>query len=108
LLLGGVVAELVPFGLCQDAKECRIAVAYPMAEGKAANENGDAREDGIEEIESPYSADAHEVEERAFNAQVSERLMQALEHSICALLLLLFVCHNSSSKGMRGHGLERT
>jgi hypothetical protein len=79
-----------------------------MAEGKAANENGDAREDGIEEIESPYSADAHEVEERALNAQVSQRLMQALENPICALLLLPFVCHNSSSKGMPRSQVERT
>jgi hypothetical protein len=53
LLLGGVIAQLVAFGLCQDAEERRIAVRYPMAEGKTANEDGDTREDGIEEIEGP-------------------------------------------------------
>jgi Cytochrome P460 len=36
LLLRGAIAQLVPFGLCEDAEECRIAVRYPMAEGKAA------------------------------------------------------------------------
>jgi hypothetical protein len=36
-----VITQLVPFGLGQDAEECWIAVRYPMAEGKAANEDGD-------------------------------------------------------------------
>jgi hypothetical protein len=66
-----------------------------MAEGKAANEDGDTCEDGIEEIEGPYCANANEVEQRAFDTQVGERLMQALEDSICALLLGYFVCHKS-------------
>ena len=77
--------QLVPFGLCEDAEECRIAVRYPMAESKAANEDGDACEDGIEEIEGPYRADAYEVEQRPFDAQIGERLVQALEDSICAM-----------------------
>jgi hypothetical protein len=58
-----------------------------MAEGKAANEDGDTGEDGIEKIKSPHRTDADEVEQRPFRAQVGERLMQALEDSICALLL---------------------
>src|SRR5580704_936425 len=66
-----------------------------MAEGKAANEDGDTCEDGIEEIESPHRADADEVEQCALHTQVSERLMQALEDSICAMLLLCFVGHKS-------------
>ena len=93
MLLGRVVAQLVTFGLCQDAEERRIAVRYPMAKGKTADEDGDTREDGIEEIESPHRADADEVEQRAFHAQVGERLMQALEDSVCAVLLLWFVWH---------------
>jgi hypothetical protein len=64
-----------------------------MAEGKSANENRDTGEDGIEEIERSHRADADEVEQRALHAQVSERLMQALEDSICALLLLRLVWH---------------
>jgi len=40
------------------------------------------------EIERSHRADADEVKQRALYAQVSERLMQALEDSICALLLL--------------------
>jgi hypothetical protein len=64
-----------------------------MAEGKAANEDGDTCEDGIEEIEGPHRADADEVEESAFDAQIGEWLMQALEYSICAMLLLWFVGH---------------
>ena len=66
-----------------------------MAEGKTANEDGDTGEDGIEEIEGPHCADADEVEQRALHAQVGERLMQALEDSICAMLLLWFVWHKS-------------
>jgi len=61
-LLRGVVAQLVAFGLCEDAEECWIAVRYPMAEGKAANEDGDPGEYGIEEIEGPHCADTDEVE----------------------------------------------
>jgi hypothetical protein len=50
--------------------------------------NDDASQDGIEEIESSNRSRADEVEERAFYAKVGERLMQALEYSICALLLV--------------------
>jgi hypothetical protein len=66
-----------------------------MAEGKAANEDGDTGEDGIEEIECPHRSDADEVEECALHTQVSERLVQTLEDSICAVLLMCFVWHNS-------------
>jgi hypothetical protein len=58
-----------------------------MPESETANENGDTREDRIEEIESPHRADADEVEQCAFHAQVGERLVQALEDSICAVVL---------------------
>jgi hypothetical protein len=63
-----------------------------MPEGETADEDGDAGEDGIEEIEGAHSADADEVKQRALHAQVGERLMQALEDPICAVLLSL-VCH---------------
>jgi hypothetical protein len=66
-----------------------------MAEGKASNEDGDTSEDGIKEIEGSHRSDADEVEECAFHTQVGERLVQALEHSICAVLPLCFVWHNS-------------
>ena len=66
-----------------------------MAEGKTANEYGDAGEYGIEEVEGAHGADADEVEQRALHAQVGERLMQALEDPICAMPLLWFVWHNS-------------
>ena len=72
-----------------------IAVRYPMPEGKAANEDGDTSEDGIEEVEGPYCADAYEVKQRPFDAQIGERLVQTLEDSIYAVLLLCFVWHNS-------------
>jgi hypothetical protein len=58
-----------------------------MPEGKTPNEDGDTRQDGIEEIERSHCANTNEIEQRAFDAQVGERLMQALEDSICALLL---------------------
>jgi hypothetical protein len=64
-----------------------------MPESKTSDEYGDTGEDGIEEVEGPHCADAYEVEQRAFDAQVSERLVQALEDSICAAFLLCFVGH---------------
>src|ERR1700728_5366366 len=69
-----------------------------MAEGKTANEDGDTREDGVEEIEGPYRADTDEIEQCAFDAQVGERLVQAFEDSICAVLLPWLLWHTSSSK----------
>jgi hypothetical protein len=91
LLLRGVIAQLVPFGLCEDAEEGRIAVRHPMAEGKAANEDSDTCEDGIEEVEGAYGAHTDEVEERPFDSQVSEWLVHALKDSVRATLLLWFV-----------------
>jgi hypothetical protein len=64
-----------------------------MAEGKTGDEDGDSCEGGIEEVESPHRADADEVEQRTFYAQVRERLMQTLEDSIFAMLVLYFVRH---------------
>src|SRR5260370_2921034 len=72
------------FGLCQDGEKRRIALCYPMAESKTANEDGDTGQDGVEEIEGSHRSDADKVEQCAFHAQVGERLMQALEDSICA------------------------
>jgi hypothetical protein len=70
-----------------------------MPEGETANEDGDARQDGIEEIEGPHRADADEVEQCAFHAQVGQRLMQALEDSICAVLLVCFAWHRRLAQG---------
>jgi hypothetical protein len=64
-----------------------------MPESKTPDEYGDTGEDGIEEVEGPHCADAYEVEERPLHAQIGERLVQALEDSICAMLLLWFVGH---------------
>src|SRR5713226_4981590 len=100
LLFGRVIAQFVSFGLRQDAKKRRIAVRHPMPEGKTAYEDGDTREDGIEEIEGPHRADANEVEQCALDSQEGERLMQTLEDTICALLLLRLVWHNPRPKGM--------
>ena len=72
-----------------------------MAEGKAANEDGDTGEDGIEEIEGPHRADADEVEQCPFDAQVGERLVQALEDPVCAGFLVCFVCISFSFKAWR-------
>jgi hypothetical protein len=64
-----------------------------MPESKTPDEYGDTGEDGIEEVEGPHCADAYEVEQRPLNSQISERLMQALEDSICTMLLRWFVGH---------------
>jgi hypothetical protein len=66
-----------------------------MPEGKTPTKYGDTREDGIEEIEGAHRPYADEVEQRTFYAQVRERLMQALEDSVCAMVLLFFVWHKS-------------
>jgi hypothetical protein len=65
-----------------------------MAEGKAANEDGDTGKDGIEEVEGSHGAHTNEVEERPFHSQVSEWLVQALKDSVRATLLLWFVWHS--------------
>src|SRR5260370_21285977 len=58
----------------QYAEECRIAVRYPMTEGKTPDEDSDTREDGVEEIEGPHRSDAHEVEQRPFYLSVDLHL----------------------------------
>jgi hypothetical protein len=65
-----------------------------MAEGKAANEDGNTCEYGIEEIEGSHGAHTNEVEERPFHSQVSEWLVQAPKDSVRAALLLWFVWHS--------------
>jgi hypothetical protein len=65
-----------------------------MAEGKAANEDSDTGEDGIEEVEGSHGAHTDEVEERPFHSQVGEWLVQALKDSVRATLLLWFVWHS--------------
>jgi hypothetical protein len=75
-----------------------------MAEGKAANENGDTGEDGIEEIEGSHRSDADEVEECPFHSQVSEWLVQALKDSVRTTLLLWFVWHSFLDLGAREGG----
>ncbi len=79
LLFRSVVAQFVAFRPCEDAEKRRIAVRYPMTESKAANEHGDACQDGVEEIESSHRADADEVEQRALDAQISEGLCRLLK-----------------------------
>src|SRR5271168_5003415 len=95
LLFRSVVAQFVAFRLCEDAEKRWIAVRYPMTESKTANEHGDAGQDGVEEIEGSHRADADEVEQSALDAQVSERLVHALEDSICAMLLICVVWHKA-------------
>src|SRR5580698_8715734 len=93
LLFRSVVAQFVAFRLCEDAEKRRIAVCYPMTESKTANEHGDTGQDGVEEIEGSHRTDADEVEQSALYAQVGERLMHALEDSICAMFLICVVWH---------------
>ena len=50
-----------------------------MAESETADEDGDAGEDGVKEIEGPHSSNTDEVEQRALYAQIRKRLMQALD-----------------------------
>src|SRR5208283_4962212 len=75
LLLGCVIAELVSLGLSQDAKKCRVTIRHPVAECKAADEDGEAGENAVEEVEGTHGAHADEVKQRALDAQIRERLM---------------------------------
>ena len=56
-----------------------------MAEGEAADEDGDSGEKRVEEIESAHRADADEVEQRALDAKVREGLVQALVDPVAPL-----------------------
>src|SRR5882762_4380396 len=69
--------------------------SLPNGQRQSRRQDSDAREDEIEEIEGSHCADADEVEQRAFHAQVGERLVQALEDSICAMCLRCFVRHKA-------------
>jgi hypothetical protein len=93
LLLGGVIAQLVSLGLRQDAKERRVAVRHQVTECKAADENRNAAQNAVEEIECAHSAHADEVKQRPLDAQVGEGLMQALEDPICASILIVLFWH---------------
>jgi hypothetical protein len=64
-----------------------------MTEGESADEHCYSSKNRIEKIESADSADADEVEKRAFNAQVREGLVQTLEDPIYAMWITPRVCH---------------
>ena len=63
-MFGCVIPEFVALGLRENSEERWITACDPMTECKAANEYGDAGQDGIEQIEGAHSAYADEVEER--------------------------------------------
>jgi hypothetical protein len=96
LLLGSVIAGLVPVGLGEDAKKGRVSICGPVAKSEAANENGRPSKDRVEEIEGSHSRDTNEVKQRAFYTQISERLVQTLEDSICSTSCCFMVCHKAS------------
>jgi hypothetical protein len=68
-----------------------------LAECESAYEDGYSGEDRVEEIESSDGTHANEVKQGAFDTQVSEGLMQALEDSVCPSRLWLHVCHTPLS-----------
>jgi hypothetical protein len=58
-----------------------------MAESESADKHGHCREQAIEEIESTHGPNADEVEERALDTEVRERLVQALVDSVSSSLV---------------------
>jgi hypothetical protein len=92
-LVCGVISHLVSFGLGKYPQESRIAICYPVPKGKSANKDRNSGKYAVEEIERSDRSNADKVEERPFDAKISEGLMQALEDSICSSLLRLHVCH---------------
>jgi ankyrin repeat protein len=81
-LLRRVIAGLVTLGPGENPQECRVATCDPMAEDKTANEHRDTGKNRVEEIECANRANADEVKERAFDAKISEGLVQAFEDSV--------------------------
>ncbi len=73
LLFGSVTAELVAFGPGEDAEKGRVAIRDPMTEGKPAEEDGESRQETIEGVEGPDSADADEAKQGTLYAPVGER-----------------------------------
>ena len=68
LLLGSVVAGFVALGFGEDAEKGRVAICSPVSESKAADKNGHASEDRVEEIEGSNSRDTNEIKQRALYA----------------------------------------
>jgi hypothetical protein len=68
-----------------------------LAERESTYEDSYSSDNGVEEIESSDSTNANEVKQGAFDTQVSEGLMQALEYSVCPSCLRLHVCHTPLS-----------
>jgi hypothetical protein len=57
-----------------------------MTKYRAADEHEYACQYRVEKIENANGGDADHEEQRAFNAHIGERLMQALEDSVAAFL----------------------
>ena len=51
---------------------------------RSADEDGQARNQAVEEVEHAHGSDADEVEERALHAQIREGLVQALIDPVSA------------------------
>ena len=72
-----------------------------MPKGESADEYSDPGQDGIEKIEGAYRTHADEVEKCAFDTQVSERFVQALEHAVGSFANCFGVCHNAPHRESR-------
>jgi hypothetical protein len=53
-----------------------------MAESKSADEDGYAGKQAVEEIERAHGTDAYKIKQSAFDPQVREGLVQALENPV--------------------------
>jgi hypothetical protein len=81
-VLGRVLAGLVSLRSGENLEECRIGIRHRVAEGESAEEDGDAGQQTIEEIEGAYRRDADEIEQRPLDAQVREGFVQALKDPV--------------------------
>jgi hypothetical protein len=96
LLLASVVAGFIALGLSQDAKKRRVTICRPVPESKPTDKNGYSGKKRIEEIEGSNARDTNEVKQSALYTQISERLVQTLEDSICSTSCCFMVCHKAS------------
>jgi hypothetical protein len=95
LLLASVIAGFVALGFSQDAKKRRVTICRPVPESKPPNKNGYSGKKRIEEIESSNARDTNEVKQSALYTQISERLVQTLEHPVRSDPCCIVICHEA-------------
>src|SRR5580693_3636581 len=83
-LLGRVIACLVLFRFRQDAKKSGIASGHPTAESEPAHKEEQPGDETVEQVECADSGHTYEEEQRSFDPEVREGLVQAFINPVSA------------------------